>query len=108
MKTMQKFFMTVLLVVVPLVLTAQEKSKGTETVRFTTSIDCANCANKIMANLPHEKGVKDVKCDLETKEVAVTYQKDRNNPEQLKKAIEKLGFTAKVEKPEEKQAKKEK
>jgi copper chaperone CopZ len=49
-----------------------------------------------MTNLPQEKGIKDVKCDLVTKEVAVTYQKDKNNPEQIKKAIEKLGFTVKV------------
>jgi copper chaperone CopZ len=48
-----------------------------------------------MTNLPHEKGVKDVKCDLSTKEVTVTYQKEKNDSEELKKAIEKLGFTAK-------------
>lgn len=86
-------------------LSGQEKNKkDIATVKFETSIDCENCVNTIMKNVPFEKGVKDVKCDLETKEVTVQYQKDKNNPEQLKRAIEKLGYTAKVvpekEKPE--------
>jgi periplasmic mercuric ion binding protein len=95
MKTIQKLLITVILAAFPLMLTAQDKDKNTETVKFTTSISCANCVNKIMTNLPQEKGIKDVKCDLATKQVAVTYQKDKNNPAEIKKAIEKLGYTAK-------------
>jgi copper chaperone CopZ len=48
-----------------------------------------------MTNLPQEKGIKDVKCDLTTKEVTVIYQKGKNNPAEIKKSIEKLGYTAK-------------
>jgi copper chaperone CopZ len=96
MKPIQKIFIAILLFAVPLILTAQEKEKTTEIVKFTTSIFCNNCVNKIMTNLPQEKGIKDVKCDLSTKEVAVTYQKDKNNPAEIKKAIEKLGYTAKL------------
>jgi copper chaperone CopZ len=95
MKTIQKLFITILLFTIPVLLTAQDKDKTTETVKFETSIHCDNCVNKIMTNLPQEKGIKDVKCDLGTKEVTVTYQKDKNNPEEIKKAIEKLGYTAK-------------
>ena len=95
MKTIQKVLFTILMIAVPFVLTAQSKNKTSGTVTFVTSIDCDHCVNKIMTNLPHEKGIKDVKCDLKTKEVAVTYQKDKNNPEQIKKSIEKLGYTAK-------------
>lgn len=100
MKTMRNLIITVLLLSVPFMLTAQNKNTGNETVKFITSIDCENCVNKVMKNIPYEKGVKDVKCDLETKEVVITYQKNRNNPDQLKKAIEKLGFTAKQAKAE--------
>jgi copper chaperone CopZ len=96
MKTLQKLFITILFAAVPFILTAQEKAKTTETVKYKTSIECNNCVNKVMTNLPQEKGIKDVKCDLTTKEVTVTYQKDKNNPAEIKKAIEKLGFTAKV------------
>lgn len=95
MKTIQKLFITLLFTAIPVFLTAQEKAKTTETVKFKTSIECNNCVNKVMTNLPQEKGIKDVKCDLATKEVTVTYQKDKNNPEEIKKAIEKLGYTAK-------------
>jgi len=96
MKTIQKLLIAMLLVAVPALLTAQDKTKTTETVKYKTSIECNNCVNKVMTNLPQEKGIKDVKCDLTTKEVTVTYQKDKNNPDDIKKAIEKLGYTAKV------------
>jgi copper chaperone CopZ len=96
MKTIQKYFFALLVMTFPLFAMAQEKAKTTETVKFKTSIDCAACVNTIMASLPQEKGVKDVKCDLKTKEVAITYQKDKNNPEQIQKSLEKLGYTAKV------------
>jgi len=102
MKTMLRFIFAILFVASSIVANAQDAKKATETVRFTTSIDCADCVNKIMTNLPHEKGIKDVKCDLSTKEVAVTYQKDKNNSQEIRKAIEKLGFTAKETKPAEK------
>ena len=79
-----------------LTLNAQDKNKkDISTVRFATSIDCQNCVNTIMKNVPFEKGVKDVKCDLTTKEVTVQYQKDKISPETLKRSIEKLGFSAK-------------
>ena len=95
MKTIQKIFITMLLGALPLLLSAQDKTSTDVTVKFTTSIHCANCVNKIMTNLPQEKGIKDVKCDLQTKEVSVTYNKDKNNPEEIRKALEKLGYTAK-------------
>lgn len=96
MKTVQKLFITLLLAAFPVLLMSQEKAKTSETVKFKTSIECNNCVNKVMTNLPQEKGIKDVKCDLETKEVTVTYQRDKNNTADIRKAIEKLGFTAKL------------
>ena len=95
MKTMQNFLIIALLAIIPVSTIAQEKSKNVQTIKFTTSIDCATCVNKIMTNLPHEKGIKDVKCDLKTKEVYVAYQKDKNSAEEIQKSLEKLGFTAK-------------
>ncbi len=77
-------------------LTAQEKkNKDLTTVSFITSIDCENCVNTIMKNIPYEKGVKDVECNLETGAVTIQYQKEKNNNSTLKRAIEKLGYTAK-------------
>jgi copper chaperone CopZ len=96
MKKINRILALMIMMIVPLTIFAQEKSKANETVKYKTSIDCAACVNKIMSNLPQEKGIKDVKCDLATKEVTVTYQKEKNNPEEIKKSIEKLGYTAKV------------
>jgi copper chaperone CopZ len=96
MKTLKKLVITILFATIPVFITAQEKAKTMETVKFKTSIECNNCVNKVMTNLPQEKGIKDVKCDLASKEVTVSYQKDKNNTADIKKAIEKLGFTAKV------------
>ena len=107
MKPIQKLFAMILLLAVPVLASAQDKTKTTETVKYKTSIDCNNCVNKIMTNIPQEKGIKDVKCDLSTKEVTVTYQKDKNNPDEIRKAIEKLGYTAK-EVTDEKEEKKDK
>lgn len=90
-------------------LSGQEKNKKElATVKFETSIDCENCVNTIMKNVPFEKGVKDVKCDLSTKKVTIQYQKDKNKPEQLKRSIEKLGYTAKEIKDQEKETSGEK
>lgn len=95
MKTIKRLIIAILIVSFPAMTFAQDKDKTTETVKFTTSIDCQACVNKVMTNLPQEKGIKDVKCDLTTKEIAVTYQKDKNNATDIRKAIEKLGYTAK-------------
>ncbi|MCU0460131.1 MAG: heavy-metal-associated domain-containing protein [Bacteroidales bacterium] len=87
-------------------LAAQEKNKKElSSVRFETSIDCEGCVSTIMKNIPFEKGVKDVKCDLTTKEVTVQYQKDKTSAENLRRSIEKLGYTA--EEVTEKQKKEE-
>lgn len=96
MKTNILITAIILLALSSVTLSAQEKNrKNVSTVRFATSIDCQNCVNTIMKNVPFEKGVKDVKCDLATKEVTILYQKDKITPETLKRSIEKLGFTAK-------------
>lgn len=107
MKTIQKILIITLLATFPILTIAQDKSKNVQTIKFSTSIDCANCVNKIMTNLPQEKGIKDVNCDLKTKEVSVVYLTDKNSAEEIKKSIEKLGFTAKQVKEDEVVPKKE-
>ena len=96
MKNLRNISAIIMLFAFTLSVNAQQKAKTTETVKYKTSIDCQACVDKIMTNLPQEKGIRDVKCDLETKEVTVVYQKEKNNPDEIKKSIEKLGYTAKV------------
>jgi len=99
MKSITKTVLTLLIVMMSASLAAQEKSKDVASVKFDTSIDCQNCVNTIMKNIPFEKGVKDVKCNLQTKVVTIEYNPEKTKPELLKRALEKLGYTAK-EKPD--------
>lgn len=100
MKTITRIIAVVALITMPLVVNGQQKEtqhdSKTETVKFSASITCDKCVNTIMNGLPKEKGVKDVKTDLESKTITVTYLKDKNSTELIKRSIEKLGFTAKL------------
>ena len=87
-------------------LLAQEKSSKVETVKFEASMTCDGCVETIMSNIPHEKGIKKVNCDLKSKTVEITFVKEKNSVVQLQRALEKLGYTVKEVKEEPKKEKK--
>ena len=68
--------------------------KKSVTVEFVTDIDCAGCAKKVTNTIPYEKGVKDVKVDVPTKTVTVTYDPTKTNNETLVKAFTKIKIKA--------------
>lgn len=68
-----------------------QKKKEAE-VTFNVNVDCASCVKKLEANLPFEKGVKDLKVSLEEQTVWFKYQVDKTTKEKLAKAIEKFGY----------------
>ena len=79
---------------------AQEKQKKKETpknakVTFAVNMYCENCQKKIEKNIAWEKGVKDLRVDLEQKTVYILYNPGKTTESNLQKAIEKLGFTCK-------------
>ena len=65
-------------------------------VVFATSIHCANCGKKVQENIAFEKGVKDLKVDVPSKQVTVTFNPAKTDTVKLKKAINKLGYDAVV------------
>ena len=69
---------------------AQKKEAATKTTVFMTDIDCENCAKKITNSIPFQKGVKDVKVDVPTKTVTVTFDPAKTNEQTLTKAFEKI------------------
>ena len=73
-------------------------------VVFTTEpeIHCESCVNKIKNNLRFEKGVKAINPDLNTKLVAIQYDSEKTNPENLIKAFAKIKYKATVVEPENK------
>lgn len=97
MKTIVSLFATAIMLLWGMTLNGQEsKNDKLETVQFITSMTCEACVNTIMDNLPREKGVKDVRTDLANKTVTITFLKDKNTADKLKRSIEKLGYTAKL------------
>ncbi len=72
----------------------KKAEKKSVTVEFVTNLDCAGCAKKIENTIPYEKGVKEVKIDVDTKVVTVTYDPAKTNNETLVKAFAKVKIEA--------------
>lgn len=73
------------------------QDKPTEkTVQMEVSMHCNSCKNKIERDLAFEKGVKEVKADLEQKIVTIKYLDGKTDEEKLVKALKKLGYEATV------------
>jgi copper chaperone CopZ len=72
---------------------AQKPGKNTSEVVYKVSIDCEGCKKKIEKNIAFEKGVKDLRIDMQKKLVTVVFDSTKTNGEKLKAAIEKLDFS---------------
>lgn len=68
--------------------------KETKTIQIKTSTVCGECKERIERELVFEKGVKQVKVDLDVKMVTVKYRTDKTDPDKIRKAISKLGYWA--------------
>ena len=71
-------------------------AKDIKTAVFNTApeMHCNNCENRIKNGLKFEKGVKDIKTDLETKTVTIEYDADKTNVENLVAAFAKIDYKA--------------
>jgi len=78
----------------------QKKQANIQEVTFVTTIDCKNCVKKVEANLPYEKGIKDMKVNLDDRTVWIKYDADKTDKEKLAAAIVKLGYEAEEVIPE--------
>ena len=84
---------------------AQETKKKSNVVKTTFSVEsmsCENCVKKIEKNIAFEKGVTDLKCNLTSKTVEVTYRSDKTTEEKLIAAFKKIDKPAKSLKKTEK------
>lgn len=88
MKTVK--WMMMCAVILLAALNANAEKKGEKTVVFQAHLHCKSCVTKIEKNIPFEKGVKDLKVDMEAQTITVTFRTDKNTEENLRKAIEKL------------------
>lgn len=72
----------------------KQKKKKVETIEIQSSVVCGMCEERVIENMAFEKGVKDVKVDLETKVITIEYKTNKTDEETLKKAITKIGYDA--------------
>ena len=72
------------------------KKSSKQTVLFSVPMHCKSCQNKIEKNIAFEKGVTDLKVDLPSNTVSVTFKPDKNTVEGLIAAFKKIGFNATV------------
>lgn len=70
----------------------KNKKDATESVDFEVSMSCGKCVQRVEDLMSKNKNVEDVKIDLQTKIVSLTYKKGKTDESILKKAIEGLGF----------------
>lgn len=74
----------------------KSKKNNKEQVTFDVSMTCENCKKKIERNIPFEKGVSDMKVDLDTKTVMVQYNPNKTDEAKLQQAFNDLGYEASV------------
>ncbi len=72
------------------------ENKKEKTVVFMVNMDCHGCKVKIEDNIPYEKGIKDLKVNLDEKIVTITYRIDKTNDIEIIKAFAKIGYEAKI------------
>lgn len=73
-----------------------DKQSDLSTVIFSAHIHCDGCKKKIEKNMAFEKGVKEIKVDIDSKTITITFKNTRNTPEKLSAALTKLGYENKI------------
>lgn len=76
-----------------MVLLAAAQAK-VETATIKTTIQCSMCEKRIMKNIPFEKGVKDLKVNVDNKTVWVQFDASKTSVDKIRAAIAKLGYDA--------------
>ena len=65
-----------------------------QVVTIQTNAQCGECKDRIEKELNFMKGVIFAELDLETKKVKVKYSSKRTSPEEIKKRIASIGYSA--------------
>ena len=68
--------------------------KEVKTMEIKTTTVCEMCKERIERELVFTKGVKEVKVDLEKNIITVKYRTDKVSPENIRKAVSKMGYWA--------------
>ena len=92
-----KHFLTILLLVLACVVTAQAKAPVTKAY-FTLEpqITSQNVENKVKTGMRYETGVQAVEVNRQQQIVSITFDAEKTTVEALVEAFNKIGFTAKT------------
>jgi copper chaperone CopZ len=71
-----------------------QSDKKTEEIIIKSSVVCQQCKDRVEYNLSFEKGIKESTVDLENKTITVKYNPAKTKPENIRKAISKIGYDA--------------
>lgn len=82
-------------VVLAAAMSVNAQKKGDKTVVFNANLHCGSCKAKVEKNIAFEKGVKDLKVDMDKQTITVVFREDKNTEEDIRKAIEKLDVQVK-------------
>ncbi|MDE6336371.1 MAG: heavy-metal-associated domain-containing protein [Muribaculaceae bacterium] len=88
---MKKLFALCLLMMATVTLSAKTIKEFVVTTQ--PQMSCQNCENKIKKNLRFEKGVTNIRTDLQNQLVVVTYDADKTNEANITEAFGKLNYT---------------
>ncbi len=79
-------------------------AKDIKTIQITTTpqMHCANCETKIKNALRFDKGVKQIKTNVEEQTVTVKFDADRVSQDKLFEDLKKIGYDSRLLKPGEK------
>jgi copper chaperone CopZ len=87
-----KKLLTISLIALTTVVMGQDKK--TANIDIATSTVCDMCEKTIEEELIYEKGVKSVNVDLATSIIHVEYDARKTDPEAIRTAVTKLGYSA--------------
>ncbi len=72
-------------------------TQKTETF-IVEDMHCDSCVNTITKTLTNNENISDVNCDLDTKEVTVTFDDETIDVEEVLSLLDMIGFPATIKK----------
>ncbi len=94
MKLLKIYFSIILLIITA--CSAAGSEDNLKIVSFDTSITCDHCKTVMFDNLPKEKGVIDLKVNVEEKTVTILFNNKTTTIEKLAENISELGYSTYV------------
>ena len=92
----------VLFMALAIAATCAAKDIKTVVLKTSPEMHCTGCEQKIKNNIRFEKGIKDIKTNLEDKTVTIEYDADKTNVENIIKGFKKINYEASEVKTQEK------